>query len=156
VITKNSSTSEVLNATPEAAKLSNDFLGNRGSLPWPVANGKLKQGFGVYMDADGIKNESFGWDIKTNPGSPVRAVFQGEVKSIANISGTYLVVIQHGEYFTAYSNLKSYNVKQGQKVTTKEVIGSAASDSSTGEAIVSFSLYKGTTAVNPKIWLTSN
>ncbi len=156
VITKNSSTSEVLNATPEAAKLSNDFLGNRGSLPWPVTNGKLKQGFGIYYDAEGIKNESYGWDIKTNPGASVRAVFQGEVKSISNISGTFLVVIQHGEYFTAYSNLKSYSVKQGQKVGTKEIIGSAASDSSTGETIVSFSLYKGTTAVNPKIWLTSN
>jgi len=155
-ITKNSSTSEVLNATPEAAKLSNDFLGNRGSLPWPVANGKLKQGFGIYRDDEGIKNESYGWDIKTNAGAAVRAVFQGEVKSISNISGTYLVVIQHGEYFTAYSNLRSYSVKQGQKVSTKEVIGSVASDSSTGDAIVSFSLYKGTTAVDPRIWLTPN
>jgi septal ring factor EnvC (AmiA/AmiB activator) len=155
-ITRNSSTSEVLNATPEAAKLSNDFLGNRGSLPWPVANGRLKQGFGQYFDADGIKNESNGWDIKTNPGASVRAVFQGEVKSISNISGTFLVVIQHGEYFTAYSNLRSYSVKQGQKVSTKEVIGTVALDSSTGDAIVSFSLYKGTTPVNPKIWLTPN
>jgi septal ring factor EnvC (AmiA/AmiB activator) len=155
-ITRSSSTSEVLNATPEAARLSNDFLGNRGSLPWPVSNGVLKQGFGVYKDAEGIKNESLGWDIKTNSGASVRVVFQGEVKSISNISGTYLVVIQHGEYFTAYSNLKSYSVKEGQKVSTKQTIGTVATDSSTGEAVVSFSLYKGTNPVNPKIWLVSN
>ena len=155
-ITRSSTTSEVLNATPEAAKLSSDFLGNRGSLPWPVTNGNIKQGFGIYYDNEGIKNESYGWDIKTNAGASVRAVFQGEVKSISNISGTYLVVIQHGEYFTAYSNLRSYNVKQGQKVSTKQVIGSVATDSSTGEAIVNFALYKGTTPVNPRIWLTSN
>jgi len=155
-ITKNSTTSEILNATPEAARLSNDFLDNRGALPWPVTNGNVVQGFGQYLDNEGIKNESLGWDIRTNTGASVRAIFQGTVKSIINISGTFLVVIQHGEYFTAYSNLRSYDVKQGQKVGTKEIIGTVATDSSTGEAIVSFSLYKGKTPVNPKIWLAPN
>jgi septal ring factor EnvC (AmiA/AmiB activator) len=156
VITKNSTASEILNSTPEAAKLSNDFLDNRGSLPWPVTNGNVKQGFGIYYDNEGIKNESYGWDIRTNTGASVRAIFQGEVKSISNISGTYLIVIQHGEYFTAYSNLRSFTVKQGQKVSTKQSIGTVAIDSSTGEAIVNFALYKGTTPVNPKIWLAPN
>lgn len=156
LITKNSTTSEVLNATPEAAKLSNDFLDNRGSLPWPVTNGSIKLGFGIYYDSEGIKSESYGWGIKTNSGAPVRAIFQGEVKSISNISGTFLVVIQHGEYFTAYSNLKSFNVKQGQKVSTKQSIGTVATDSATGDAIVEFALYKGKTPVNPKIWLAPN
>ena len=155
-ITKKSTDREVLNATPESAKLSNDFLENRGSLPWPVANGSLKQGFGIYYDETGIKNESFGWSIKTNPGAAVRAVFQGEVSSIVNVSGTWLVVIKHGEYFTAYSNLKSYTVREGQKVTTKQAIGIVANDSSTGEATVDFSLYKLKQAVNPKIWLAPN
>ncbi len=152
---KSISASEALNATPEAAKLSNDFLGNKGALPWPVANGSVKQDFGIYYES-GIKNESYGWDIRTNTGASVRAVFQGEVKSISNIEGTFLVVIQHGEYFTAYSNLKSFNVKQGQKVSTKQIIGSVATDSSTGEAVVGFALYKGPTAVNPRIWLAGN
>ncbi|MFI5138874.1 MAG: murein hydrolase activator EnvC family protein [Sphingobacteriales bacterium] len=156
LITKASTDSEVLNATPESAKLSSDFLSSRGALPWPVANGNLKQGFGVYYDNEGIKNESYGWDIKTNPGASVRAVFQGEVTSIKNISGTFLVMIKHGEYFTVYTNLKSFFVKVGQKVTTKQVIGTVATDSSTGEAIVTFDLYKGYTPVNPKIWLVSN
>jgi len=155
-ITKNSTTSEILNATPEAARLSNDFLDNRGSLPWPVANGNVVQGFGIYLDNEGIKNESLGWDIRTNTGASVRAVFQGEVKSIVNISGTFLVVIQHGEYFTAYSNLRSYSVKEGEKVGTKQIIGTVATDSSTGEAVVNFALYKGKTPVNPKIWLAPN
>ncbi|HVW94636.1 MAG TPA: peptidoglycan DD-metalloendopeptidase family protein [Mucilaginibacter sp.] len=156
VITKRSSVNEVLNATPEAAKLSGEFLNNRGALPWPVANGTLKQGFGIYYDETGIKNESSGWGIKTNPGSAVRAVFQGEVSSIANVSGTWLVVIKHGEYFTAYSNLKSYSVKEGQKVSTRQTIGTVATDSATGEAVVEFDLYKGVTPVNPKIWLAPN
>jgi len=155
-ITKNSTDSEVLNATPEAAKLSSDFLDNRGQLPWPVTNGAVKQGFGIYYDSENIKSESYGWDIKTNPGASVRAVFQGTVTNISNISGTFLVVIQHGEYFTAYSNLRSVGVKSGEKVGTKQVLGAVATDSATGEAIVTFSLYKGKIPVNPKIWLAPN
>jgi len=156
LISKTSTDSEALNATPEAARLSSDFLGNRGSLPWPVAKGSLVQGFGIYNDNEGIKNESYGWDIRTNSGASVRAIFEGEITTIQNISGTYLVVIKHGEYFTAYSNLKSCNIKNGQKVSTKQIIGTVATDSSTGEAVVTFYLYKGQTPVNPKLWLAPN
>ena len=154
-ITKKSTDSEVLNATPEAAKLSNDFLGNRGRLPWPVANGVVIQGFGVYY-SDGIKSENIGIDIKTNSDAAVRTVFEGQVKNVNNIYGTYTVIINHGEYFTVYSNLRSVNVSKGEKVNTKQVIGSAANDSSTGIPQVSFQLWKGSTPVNPKIWLAPN
>jgi septal ring factor EnvC (AmiA/AmiB activator) len=156
VAAKQMTTSEVLNATPEAAKLSSDFLENRGGLPWPVTNGNVIQPFGIYYDNENIKNESLGWDIRTNSGASVRAVFQGTVKKVSDISGTYLVVIQHGEYFTAYSNLKSCDVKAGDKVVTKQTIGTVATDSSTGEAVVTFELWKGSTPVNPKIWLAPN
>jgi septal ring factor EnvC (AmiA/AmiB activator) len=153
IAAKQMTASEVLNATPEAAKLSSDFLGNRGQLPWPVTNGNVVQGFGIYYDNENIKNESYGWDIRTNTGAPVRAVFQGTVKRISNISGTFLVVIQHGEYFTAYTNLRSCSVKDGEKVATKQNIGAVATDASTGEAVVTFEVWKGTTPVNPEIWL---
>jgi septal ring factor EnvC (AmiA/AmiB activator) len=153
VAAKAMTNSEALNATPEAAKLSSDFLENRGALPWPVTNGNVVQKFGIYYDDANIKNESYGWDIRTSAGASVRAVFQGTVKRISNISGTFLVVIQHGEYFTAYSNLRSCSVREGEKVTTKQNIGTVATDSSTGQAAVTFDLYKGTTPVNPEIWL---
>lgn len=150
---KSMTASEALNATPEAARLSSNFLGNRGQLPWPVSHGNLVQGFGLYYDDAGIKNESYGWDIRTASDAVVRAVFQGTVKTIQNISGTYLIVVQHGEYFTAYSNLRSYMVKVGESVATRQSLGTVATDSSTGQAIVSFALYKGSTPVDPKIWL---
>ncbi|MDB5116085.1 MAG: peptidase [Mucilaginibacter sp.] len=146
------SNSEVLNATPEAAKLSSDFLGNRGRLPWPVTNGEITQGFGTYF-TEGIKNESTGLDIKTNSGATVRAVFDGQVTQVQNVLGTYLVIIKHGEYYTAYSNLRSVTVGQGQKISTKQAIGSVATDASTGETQVHFELYKAGTAVDPKNWL---
>ncbi|GAA4923487.1 murein hydrolase activator EnvC family protein [Mucilaginibacter defluvii] len=151
-ITKSSSNSEVLNSTPEAARLSNDFLGNRGSLPWPVANGTITQGFGTYY-IEGIKTENTGLEIRTAGGAAARAVFSGEVTTVGNISGTYVVIIRHGEYFTAYSNLRSVSVAKGQKVSTKQAVGVVATDGATGETVLHFDLYKGQTPVNPKIWL---
>jgi murein hydrolase activator len=151
-ITKTSTTSEVLNATPESAKLSNDFLGNKGSLPWPVTNGVVVQGFGTYT-IEGIKSENNGIDIKTNSNAPIRAVFDGKVVSIKNVYGTYTVIVIHGEYFTVYSNLKSVTVAEGQKVGTKQNIGTVAIESASGIPKVNFQLWKGATPVNPAIWL---
>jgi len=154
-ITKSSSTSEVLNATPEAAKLSNDFLGNKGRLPWPVANGGITQGFGMYS-IGGIRNDNKGIDIRTSEGGSVRAVFNGEVNSVTNIGGTYVVLIRHGEYFTVYSNLRTVSVSKGEKVSTKQTLGTVATDADTGLALAHFELWKGVDAVNPTYWLTPN
>lgn len=149
---RKSSNSELLNATPEAARLSNDFLGNRGRLPWPVANGAVTQGFGTFT-TDGIRSESTGLDIRTNDGAPVRAVFDGTVSKVQNVLGSWLIIIRHGEYLTAYNNLRSVNVSSGQKVSTKQTIGTAATDGVTGETMVHFELYKAGTPVDPKVWL---
>jgi murein hydrolase activator len=145
-------TAEVLNSTPEAAALSVSFLGNKGRLPWPVTTGIPIQGFGT-NSVDGISIPNDGIDIRTSAGSAVRAVFEGEVTTVKDIMGTSLVIIKHGEYFTAYSNLRSVSVKVGQKVSTKQNIGTVATDGASGETVAQFKLYKGQTAVNPEIWL---
>lgn len=146
------STSEILNATPEAAKLSNDFLSNKGGLPWPVANGDFTHGVGTYY-INGIKMDSEGVGIKTNANATVRAIFNGEVTLTDDTGGTLTVLIKHGEYFTLYSNLRSINVSKGQKVSTKQSIGTAAVDPISGDTEIEFGLNKGTTPVNPKLWL---
>lgn len=148
-------TSEILNASPEAAKLSSDFLSNKGQLPWPVANSKVIHGFGAYF-IEGIRMDNNGLEIKTNPGAAVRAIFAGEVTLVQDMGGTYAVVIKHGEYFTSYSNLRSASVSVGQKVSTKQSIGTAAVDEITGDTMVIFGVSKGMTPVNPSIWLADN
>jgi septal ring factor EnvC (AmiA/AmiB activator) len=145
-------TSEIMNATPEAARLSSSFLDNRGRLPWPVANGKINHGYGAYT-IEGIRMDNQGYDIATNPGAPVRSVFEGEVNKVIDITGTFLVIIRHGEYFTVYSNLKSVSVSKGQKVSTKQVLGTVATDSSTGDTDVHFELWRGSNPVDPGAWL---
>jgi len=145
-------TSEVLNSTPEAAALSSSFLGNKGRLPWPVEKGNIVQGFGTSR-VDGIEVSNDGIDVRTSSGAAMRAVFEGEVTTVKDIMGTMFVIIKHGEYFTAYSNLKSVSVKVGQKVSTKQNIGIVATDGASGETIAQFKLYKGQTQVNPETWL---
>ena len=147
--------SEALNATPEAAKLSNDFLGNKGRLPWPVDRGNISHGFGIYT-YQGIKIDNTGIDIRTSENAPVKAVFDGEVAVVKDMGGTILVVLKHGEYFTSYSNLRSASVKAGQKVSYKQNIGTAAIDITVGEPQIGFSIMKVSEPVNPQIWLAPN
>ncbi|MEO6632739.1 MAG: peptidoglycan DD-metalloendopeptidase family protein [Mucilaginibacter sp.] len=149
------SSSESLNATPEAAKLSNDFLSNKGSLPWPVANGEPTHGMGTYT-IKGIKMDANGMGIRTNAGAAVRSIFNGEVALVDDTGGSITVLIQHGEYFTGYSNLRTVNVSKGQKVSTKQSIGTAALDEISGDNEFEFLLYKGQTPINPKVWLAPN
>ncbi|SFH30413.1 murein hydrolase activator EnvC family protein [Pedobacter insulae] len=149
-VAKPKTNSELLRATPEAAKLSNAFESNRGSLPAPVANGYITAHFGSYMvDQASAKND--GVTYQTSENAAVRAVFNGEVRSVSTVLGKYFILIRHGEYFTLYQNLKTASVSEGQNVTTKQTIGTAALNE--GVAEVSFQVIKGAIAQNPESWL---
>lgn len=146
---------DILAATPEAAKLSNDFLGNRGRLPWPVTRGIIISEFGK-TTVQGVPVDNDGIDIKTVSGSAVQAVFEGEVSQVQNMGGTYLVIIRHGQYFTMYSNLRSSSVSKGQKVNYKQGIGVAAVDGVSGDTQVHFELWKGLNPQDPTGWIAAN
>lgn len=145
--------SSILAATPESAKLSSDFLGNRGQLPWPVANGNISEGFGLHNYGANVTTQNNGVDIQTAPGSAVRAVFSGEVRKIFSVGASQVVMIRHGEYFTMYANLKSVNVSVGQKVNVKQSLGTVATDPSDDSTEVHFELWKGASPLNPAGWL---
>ncbi|QBR12452.1 murein hydrolase activator EnvC family protein [Sphingobacterium sp. CZ-2] len=144
--------SSVLNNTPEAAKLSAGFSSNRGRLPWPVSQGNIVRNYGNVVVERNVHDFYDYIRIRTSEGAPVKAVFEGTVIQVLNMGGT-AVVIQHGEYFTAYSNLKSASVRKGQKVSTGTVIGSADSDPDEGYSFMDLSIYKGQTPVNPSQWI---
>jgi septal ring factor EnvC (AmiA/AmiB activator) len=156
-IPKNSKGGENLILTPESEKLSNDFLDNKGHLPWPVERrGKITEPFGVYKDPlqPKVTHDSKEITFEVANNASVRAVFSGTVSIVSSIGGAYLVVIKHGEYFTAYSNLLSVSVHAGEKINTKQVLGIAASDPDDGST-VSFSIFKGKQVLNPLTWLNN-
>ena len=143
-----SNSGSILNSTPEAAKLSADFVSNRGKLPWPVANGVVTEYAGIQKIGNNVTREVTGWTIKTNPGASVRTVFEGTVTKIVEISGFTIVLVKHGEFFTAYKNLGTVSVSVGQKVNTKQSLGTAD-----GQAEIEFHIYKSTQEQDPKYWL---
>lgn len=140
--------SEILRATPEAARLSADFKSNRGRLPWPVSQGNIVRNFGPYT-VEGIPGFAPDIGIRTSEGAAVKAVFDGEV--VQAISG--VVVIRHGEYFSFYSNLKSISVHRGKKVSRGESIGVADQDVELGFPMVNFGLSQGQKEFDPSYWI---
>lgn len=147
--------SSVLRATPESAKLSSNFLSNRGRLPWPVSTGVIVSRYGVKKYGN-VTIENNGIDIKTAEGAAVRAVFSGDVLNVSQAVTGYLIIIRHGEYFSVYSNLKSVNVSKGQKVSVKQSIGTVIKDPIDKTTQLHFEIYKGVNPSNPELWLTRN
>ncbi|RIW13688.1 peptidase M23 [Algoriphagus lacus] len=143
--------------TPEAAALSNSFAGNKGRLPWPVETGFVSQGYGTYPHPTlkGITLDSDGIDIRTQPNSNVRSVFDGVVTKITTMPGYGgTVIIKHGEYYTMYSRLKTISVKSGQNVKAKDIIGQVGTNAE-GESEVHFQTWKGLQIMDPATWITS-
>ena len=138
----------ILNSTPEAAKLSADFVSNRGKLPWPVANGVVTEYAGI-QKLGNVTRDLTGWTIKTNSGAAVRSVFEGTVTRVIDIAGATVVIVKHGEYFTVYKNLGSVSVSKDQKIGTKQTIGTADN-----QAEIEFHIYKSSVEQDPKYWLS--
>ena len=85
-------------------------------------------------------------------GAKVKAVFNGTVSQIVVLPGyNQCVLVNHGEYFTLYSKLKSVSVKAGQKITTGQEVGTV--DTIGGEDLFHFELWKGSDPQNPENWL---
>lgn len=132
--------------------LNASFEKNKGSLPWPV-DGFIIYHYGVNKLPGDIDYYSYGVTLGTKTGSPVKAVFDGEVTLVSYIDDKQAVFIKHGKYFTVYSNLQSVNVSRGQKVTTGQVIGKAGINNEGGNGRVDFILMEEGDNVNPESWL---
>ncbi len=139
--------------TAADVELSSDFSANRGKLAWPVAYTSIARNYGLYTHESGGQNMNNGIDLVTVEGTNVYAVFKGTVTRIFTCpNGTMGIIIRHGDYMTVYANLASVSVKSGQKVNTRAVIGSVASDG-LGHGEFSFQLWKGRESQNPRSWL---
>ncbi len=133
--------------------LSNDFVTNKGRLPWPCYYNKVSREYGKYTHASGGQNMNNGIDLICKAGAPVKAVFNGTVSRVFTCpNGTQGVIVRHGEYMTVYANLANVAVSEGKSVSTNQHLGTVypAED---GTAEFSFQLWKGTTSQNPRQWL---
>lgn len=144
-----------LNYKAEDIALNGDFSQNRGKLPSPV-DGIITLGFGRYkIEGVGpdIVGDNPGVTYTAQVGAPVKAVFNGEVISISKVGSTSFVVLRHGKYFTAYSNLASVSVSKGAAVARGQAIGTVAADEETGSGKLDFILMIEERNVDPRAWL---
>ena len=132
-------------------KLSNNFVNNKGRLPIPITGKyRIVSHYGQY-NVEGLKNvrlDNKGINILGSPGAQARAIFDGEVTAVANVAGTNMVLVRHGSYISVYCNLSSVLVHRGQRVSTRQALGTVGADN-----ILQFQLRRETSKLNPEVWL---
>ena len=153
---KSSKNSKGFNLTPEAKALAKKFELNKGKLPWPVSRGVVIQKFGTqpHPVVKTAKIKSNGIVIATEKSQKVKTVFEGSVLSVLQFRGSNpTVLVQHGNYITAYKNLSKVFVSKGDKVSSNQYIGEVFTNSSTGKSSIQFSIFQKTTPLNPLLWI---
>ena len=137
------------------ARLSSNFVANKGRLPMPITGSYNVVGhYGNYAVA-GLRNvmlDNKGIDIRGQQGCAARAVFNGTVSSVFQYAGTYIVMLRHGSYISVYSGLSSVSVRKGQSVKTKDTLGAVGQDSD-GRYILHFQLRNESARLNPEQWV---
>lgn len=155
-VTKEPTTSGGFALTAEDKALAASFSNNKGKLPWPVEKGMVVKSFGTHQHPQfpNVTTSSSGVEIATEDNAPVRSIFEGTVMSIQVIKGANKVVfVQHGEYISVYSNLATVSVHKGEKVSTKQKIGTVAKSPTEGRTVLKFYIYKSNTKINPADWI---
>ena len=148
--------SNSMSVTAEDVALTGSFSGNKGRLPSPVDRGAVISSFGEHPHAEfqNIKIKNNGIDITSSPGAQAKVVFDGEVSSVMFITNlNYVVIVRHGDYLTVYSNLQEVSVKKGDKVKTRQSLGTVSTGVGESKSRLHFELWMGTIVQNPSGWL---
>ncbi len=133
-----------------------NFRQNRGRLPWPVQNGYISRRYGrqKHPTLANIEIDNKGIDIRTDERAPVKAVYDGVVSGIQYVPGhENTVIVQHGDFYTVYSNLNEVNLSKGARVKAGQVIGRVNTNPISNAAELHFEVWYQTQRLNPSQWL---
>lgn len=146
----------VLESTDESLESSINFENGRGRLPWPVSSGVVSVPFGSYtIPGTKISGNNSGITISVPVGAAVKSVADGVVSGVFDMGGNQAVVVRHGKYFTAYSNLNGIKVNSGSQVRAGTVLGSADRGQD-GDGELTFMVENSSGGyLNPESWLKS-
>ncbi len=145
--------------TPEEKIISDNFMENRGRLPWPTERGIITDNFGYHPHPviPGITINNNGIDITTVEGAEARALFDGVVSKVfAILGGNYAVIIRHGNFLTVYQNLINVKVKKGDQIKMKQPIGTVYTDKETQTTVLHIEIWKELEKQDPEEWITKN
>jgi murein hydrolase activator len=149
---------EVLPEAPQGEEdvETQDFRASQGRLPWPVANGFIARKFGKqkHPTLPNLEITNNGIDIRTEESAAVSSVFAGRVAGVQYIAGhDYTVIIQHGDYYTVYSNLAQTTLQKGDPVRIRQNIGTVSNNPITGASEIHFELWRQKERLNPALWI---
>ena len=131
--------------------MSNGFESNRGRLPMPITGSyRIVSHFGQNSveGLHGVTIDNKGINILGSAGCQARSIYDGEVSAVFGFGGTMVVMVRHGVYISVYCNLSSVSVHRGQKVSTRQTLGTVGPDH-----ILQFQLRKIQNKLNPEAWL---
>ena len=143
--------------TPDEKLISDNFMGNKGKLPWPTERGVVTSRFGKHQHAvlKQVTVQNDGIDISTVQGAEARALFDGVVSKVVAILGAnYTVIMRHGNFLTVYQNLINVRVKPGEEVMVKQVLGTVFTEEETNSTLLHIEIWKELNKQNPEDWLS--
>ncbi len=127
----------------------------RGNLPWPLQGGTIVRSFGTQQHPrfKDVKTQSNGIDIRASSDLDVRAVYDGRVVGVRAIPGSQnTLIVQHGSYYTVYSNLAEVFVQRDNQVSANQEIGRL----SRSEPELHFEIWREQSKLNPAAWMSRN
>ena len=146
--------------TPEQKLIGENFAENKGRLPWPVEKGIITSQFGIQKHPvlKYVTENNIGIEITSLGKTSVRSIFKGEVAKVFSIPGANMtVIIRHGKYLSVYQNVIDLKVKSGDKVETKQEIGSVFCETENGnKAILKFMIFEEKEKLDPESWISKN
>ena len=149
----------IKNLTPEQRLIGENFLENKGRLPWPVERGIITNHFGVHQHPvlKYVTENNVGIEITSSGRTVARSVYKGEITAIFAISGANMtVIVSHGKFRSVYNNLVNVKIKTGDKVETKqelgEVFGNAGEEAT---CTMKFMIYEEK-YLDPEQWIAKN
>ncbi len=142
--------------TPEGEKSAGTFGLNKRKLRWPVNKGVVSLRFGKqhhpYYSRMSIPNK--GINISTANNATVYAVFKGKVIHTTHFAKMgYMVLIEHGDYYTVYNRMAEVYVKKGDVIDAGTEIGRVRTNPVTNIAELHFEIWKNKIPLNPVLWL---
>jgi len=142
----------------EKAVVQEGFPGRKGLLDPPVPGAvitffrqKVPGKFDSFTIADGI-------DIRVKKGEEIKAVYDGKIIHSGYLRGYgNLLIIDHGQqYFSLISRAADFYKKEGEKVTTGEIIGMTGEGDPLYGKGLHFEIRKGSTPEDPMLWLKND
>lgn len=132
------------------------FIAQKGKLAWPVKDGVIIRHFGkqnhpIHKQVQITNN---GIDIRVNNNSGISAIYSGQVAGVQYVPGYQnTLIIQHGNFYSVYSNLETVTVKKGEVIRGGQNIGLAGISSQTDQLELHLEIWKGKQRLNPAVWL---